>query len=98
MASSFRYMYFLGCANVSVGQAANWYGDDAPVGALMRSNTRSAERTAAAPPLVMPVAKAFPTLNSVWPALASCSFPPTWSASALVSITYRMGLGDRRLI
>ena len=48
-----------------------------PVGALIRANTFSAARMAAAPLLVMPSLNALLVLNSVRPAFATTSLPPT---------------------
>src|SRR4029450_7079647 len=96
--SSFRYMYLRRCGNVSVGHAAVGNGDCCPVGALIRVKTFSADRMAAAPLLVMLSLNGLLVLNSVRPAFAIRSFPPTWSGAALVSMTERMGWGDSFLI
>jgi len=80
-------MYFLGPLNVSVGHDVGEYCEVCPAGALMRVRTFSAARTAAAPPFVIPSPSALFTMNSVRPAFAIFSLPPTRSESALVSIT-----------
>src|SRR5215475_7570713 len=99
MPSPFKYMYFRGKSKDSVGSAPTGNGDVRPVGAVIRSRTRSADRIDATPPRKSPVIPIEPGfVNSVCPALEIVSLPPTWSASALVSMTYRIGCADSFLI
>ena len=87
MPSPLRYMYLRAKSNVSVGVAPMGYGDARPVGAVMRSRTFCSARIDATPPRKSPVMPIDPGLvNNVCPAFDNVSLPPTWSASAFVSM------------